>query len=99
MIKHIVMWKLKEEAHGNNKETNARLIKEKLEALNGKIDGLLKLEIGIDFLGGGNFDVVLYSELSKKEDLDTYQNHPLHQAELPFIREAVTDRKAVDYEV
>jgi hypothetical protein len=99
MIKHIVMWKLKEEALGNDKAVNAKLIKEKLEALDGKIDGLLKIEVGIDFLGGGNFDVVLYSELSKKEDLDVYQNHPLHQAVLPFIREAVVDRKAVDYEI
>ncbi|WP_419034379.1 Dabb family protein [Dysgonomonas gadei] len=98
MIKHIVMWKLKDEAHGNDKATNAGLIKEKLEALSGKIDGLLKIEVGIDFLGGGNFDVVLYSELSSKDALDTYQNHPLHQAVLPFIREAVMDRKAVDYE-
>ena len=98
MIKHIVMWKLKDEAHGNNKATNAGLVKEKLEALSGKIDGLLKIEVGIDFLGGGNFAVVLYSELSSKEALDTYQNHPLHQAVLPFIREAVMDRKAVDYE-
>jgi hypothetical protein len=92
------MWKLKDEAHGNDKATNARLVKEKLEALSGKIDGLLKIEVGIDFLGGGNFDVVLYSELSSKEALDIYQNHPLHQAVLPFIREAVMDRKAVDYE-
>ena len=99
MIKHIVMWKLKEEAHGNDKAANAQLIKEKLENLNGKIEGLLKLEVGLDFLGGGNFDVVLYSELSKEEDLDTYQNHPLHQALLPFIREAVVDRKAVDYKI
>lgn len=98
MIKHIVMWKLKDEAHGNDKATNAGLVKEKLEALSGKIDGLLKIEVGIDFLGGGNFDVVLYSELSSKEALDNYQNHPLHQAVLPFIREAVMDRKAVDYE-
>ena len=99
MIKHIVMWKLKDEAHGNDKATNAKLIKEKLEALSRKIDGLLKIEVGIDFLGGGNFDVALYSELSKKEDLEIYQNHPLHQAVLPFVKEAVIDRKAVDFEV
>lgn len=97
MVKHIVMWKLKEEAHGNNKETNAALIKEKLEALNGKIEGLRHLEVGIDFLGGANFDVVLYSELEGKETLDLYQNHPLHQAILPFVREAACERKAVDY--
>lgn len=99
MVKHIVMWKLKDEAHGNNKAENAKLIKEKLEALSGKIDGLLAVEVGIDFLGGNNFDVVLYSEVTSREALDFYQNHPLHQAILPFIREAVSDRKAVDFEV
>ncbi len=98
MVKHIVMWKLKEEAHGNDKVTNARLIKEKLEALNGQISGLIRLEVGIDFLGEGNLDVVLCSELENREALDTYQNHPLHQALLPFVKEAVTERKAVDYE-
>lgn len=98
MVKHIVMWKLKEEAHGNDKATNARLIKEKLEALNGQISGLIRLEVGIDFLGEGNLDVILYSELENREALDTYQNHPLHQALLPFVKEAVTERKAVDYE-
>lgn len=98
MVKHIVMWKLKEEAHGNDKATNARLIKEKLEALNGQISGLIRLEVGIDFFGEGNLDVVLCSELENREALDTYQNHPLHQALLPFVKEAVTERKAVDYE-
>lgn len=99
MVKHIVMWKLKDEAHGNNKATNALLIKEKLEGLKGKIDGLIDIEVGIDFLANGNYDVVLYSELASPDALDTYQNHPLHQALLPFVKEAVTDRKAVDYEV
>lgn len=98
MVKHIVMWKLKEEAHGNDKATNARLIKEKLEALNGQIPGLIRLEVGIDFLGEGNLDVVLCSELENRKALDAYQNHPLHQALLPFVKEAVTERKAVDYE-
>lgn len=99
MVKHIVMWKLKEEAHGNDKGTNARLIKEKLEALNGKIDCLLKLEVGLDFMGGGNYDVVLYSEFANREDISVYANHPLHQAVLPFIKEANCSRVAVDYEL
>lgn len=101
MVKHIVFWKLKEEAHGNNKATNASLIKEKLEALNGKIEGLVKVEVGINFLddSAGNYDVALYSEIVSKEALDVYQNHPLHQAVLPFVREAVNNRVAVDYEI
>ena len=40
MIKHIVMWRLQETAHGNGKAKNALLIKEKLEALRGRIPGL-----------------------------------------------------------
>ncbi len=99
MIKHIVFWKLKDEAHGNDKETNALLIKEKLEALNGKIEGLISVEVGINFLDSeANYDVALYSEVASKEALDVYQNHPLHQAILPFVREAVNSRVAVDYD-
>ena len=37
MIKHIVMWKLKEEAEGHSKEENAKLIKNMLEGLKDKI--------------------------------------------------------------
>lgn len=100
MVKHIVFWKLKEEAQGNNKETNAKLIKEKLEDLNGKIDGLIKAEVGINFLNSeSNYDVALYSEVDSKEALDFYQNHPLHQAILPFVREVVSSRIAADYEI
>lgn len=99
MVKHIVLWKLKDEAQGNDKTTNAQQIKERLEALRGQIDGLLNIEVGIDFLGGNNFDVALYSELTSREALDAYQSHPLHQAVLPFVREVVSDRKAVDFEV
>ncbi len=49
MIKHIVMWRLKDSALGNKKAGNARLVREKLEALRGRIPGLLRLEVGLDF--------------------------------------------------
>ncbi len=68
MIKHIVAWKLKETAHGNSKKENALIIKEKLESLNGKIEGLVKLEVGIDFSNTENSsDLVLYSEFKTKK--------------------------------
>jgi len=100
MIKHIVCWQLKDEAHGNDKATNASLIKEKLEALKGKIEGLISIEVGINIPEyPANYDVVLYSELESADALNIYQNHPLHQAVLPFIREAVSSRVAVDYKI
>ncbi len=98
MIKHIVIWKLKDIAAGNDKATNARIAKEKLEALQGKIPGLIKIEVGIDFLRSENSgDIMLYSELESKEALAVYQEHPLHKEVGTFIREVVCGRTSADY--
>jgi len=100
MVRHIVVWRLKEQAHGNSRDVNARLIKEKFEALNGKIEGMLKLEVGIDYgRTDESSDIVLYSEFVSKKDLDNYQVHPLHKAAVSFIREARSERRVVDYEL
>jgi quinol monooxygenase YgiN len=99
MVKHIVFWKLKDEANGMSKAENAATIKQKLEDLNGKIEGCIKLEVGFDFLHSAeSADIVLYSEFESKEALDFYANHPLHKAVMPFIAEARSERKVVDYE-
>lgn len=99
MVKHIVFWKLKEEANGMSKAENAAAIKQKLENLNGKIEGCIKLEVGFDFLHSAeSVDVVLYSEFESKEALDFYANHPLHKAVMPFIADARSERRVVDYE-
>lgn len=100
MVKHIVFWKLKESAEGRDKAANARLIKERLEALKGRIPGLLKIEVGFDFLRGDtSSDVALYSELVSREALDAYQTHPEHQAVIPLIRALTSERRSVDYVV
>jgi len=39
VVKHIVLWRLKPEAHGRAAAENARAIKQKLEALRGRIPG------------------------------------------------------------
>ena len=100
MVKHIVFWKLKEEANGQGKAANAAAIKQKLEALAGQIEGLLRIEVGMDFIHSSeSVDVVLYSEFTDKAALDFYQQHPLHKAVMPFIAEARSERRVVDYEL
>ncbi len=47
MIKHIVLWKLKDNVGGKSKLENALRLKKELESLNGKIPGMLLLEVGI----------------------------------------------------
>lgn len=100
IVKHIVMWKLKEFAEGADRETNALRVKEKLEGLIGKVPGLLHLEVGIDFLGSEqSADVVLYSELESRAALEAYQAHADHQAVVPFMKAVAAARTVVDYEV
>ena len=100
MIRHIVMWRLKERALENDKQTNAQLIKQKLEALAGKIPGLLKIEVGIDFSSTeDSADVVLYSEFTDHAALEEYGSHPEHEALLPFVKDVRSERRVVDYEV
>ncbi|MFN3404070.1 MAG: Dabb family protein [Cytophagaceae bacterium] len=99
MVKHIVFWKLKETAHGKSRQENAVIIKKMLEDLSGKIPGLTKIEVGIDFSKEAEFsaDVALYSEFESREALDGYQKHPLHEEVKHYIGEARSERRIVDY--
>ena len=100
MIKHIVMWRLKDVAHGNDRQTNAALIKERLTALRGRIPGMTAIEVGIDFsCTYSSCDVVLYSEFLDRNALALYQENPEHEALKPFIGMASMERRIADYEV
>jgi hypothetical protein len=100
MVKHIVMWKLKERAHGTTKIENMHKIKQILEALPEKINVISGLEVGFDFSGSEQSgDVVLLSEFSTRDALNEYRDHPDHQAVIPFIRKAAFERRVVDYEM
>lgn len=100
MIKHIVMWTLKDSALGADKAANARKMKEQLEALPGRIPGLLSLEVGIDvFAANPACEVVLYSTFATRADLDVYQGHPEHLKVVEFVKQVVASRGVLDYEV
>nr|WP_320013863.1 Dabb family protein [uncultured Desulfobacter sp.] len=100
MVKHIVFWTLKDSAEGRSAHQNAKEIKKKLEALNGRIPGLIKLEVGIDFgRTEASADVALYSELSDRDALNHYINHPEHVAVSDFVGKIRHDRTVVDYEI
>lgn len=99
MIKHIVMWKLKESAEGADKKANALKIKQSLNNLVGKIQEIKLLEVGVDILKSeASFDVVLVSEFETMETLKAYQAHPEHVAVAGFIGKVVEKRVVIDYE-
>ena len=100
MIKHIVMWKLKEFAEGKDKLENAKIIKMGLEDLKNKINQIRCIEVGININESEQaYDVVLYSEFDSVEDLNLYQNHPDHVRISEFITNLRDVRVVTDYEI
>lgn len=100
MIKHIVFFRLNESAYGNDKQTNAQILKEKLLAMKSKVAGLIKIEVGFDFSNEkDSSDVVLYSEFESKEALHQYQIHPDHEDLKKWLSEVRYERRVVDYEI
>ncbi|WP_458527337.1 Dabb family protein [Onishia taeanensis] len=98
MIKHIVLWTLHEQAEGRTKAENAAQAKRQLEALNGRIEGLLSLEVGIDLLHtSSSADLSLLATFASLEALEAYQQHPEHQALMPFMAAIRHDRRVIDY--
>ena len=100
MIKHIVMWQLKDHAEGADKATNAIKMKALLDACADIVPGILKLEVAIAQAGlEATYDVILYSEFESVAALDAYQNHPQHLALKPFVGAIRLARQCMDYEV
>ncbi|GLU35641.1 Dabb family protein [Trinickia caryophylli] len=98
MIRHIVMWKLKEQAEGATRTENALKLKEKLEGCRDIVPGIVRLEVGIAAPGlESTYDVVLVSDFADKAALDAYQVHPTHEALKAFIGAVRESRECVDY--
>ena len=96
MVKHIILWKLKNEHNNDNIKND---IKSQLEALNGKIDGLIKLEIQTISLPSSNADVMLYSEFENEAALKGYAIHPdLVFVADNYVRPFVETRLCLDFE-
>ena len=98
MLKHIVMWKLKDQAEGADKAANARKMKSLLDGCANLVPGILKFEAALAQPGlEATYDVVLYSEFESQAALDAYQDHPEHIAIKPFIGAIREARQCMDY--
>ena len=95
MVKHIILWTLKEEF--NNDEIKMAM-KESLEALVGVVPGLIELKVQIDKLPSSNADVMLYSVLESEEALKGYAVHPAHvEAADTKVRPYTATRSCIDF--
>lgn len=93
MVKHIVMYTLKE---GVDKALAVETARDAVEPLVGQIPGLMHLEIRPAFNG---LDYALYSEFESREALENYAVHPLHLEAKKQFHHYIGTRYAADYEV
>ena len=100
MIKHVVCWKLYEEALGKGKQRNAEMIRERLQALSEAIPTMHSVEIGVNSSRASqdNYDVTLLCEFDDFETLKAYQEHPEHQAFVEFVTPLTEHVVNVDFE-
>ncbi len=99
MVKHIVMWKLKDEHKGTDKNKLAEELKLKLMALKNSISEIIHIQVGINAIHfDKNADVILICDFNNFDDLAKYAIHPEHAKVGAFVKQIVVDRLAVDYE-
>ena len=95
MVKHIILWKLKDEF---NKEEIKLQMKQRLEGLMGEIDGLLEIKVQIEKLESSNVDVMLYSAFTDEAALKNYATHEKHVFVADnFVRPYTETRSCIDF--
>lgn len=100
MVKHIILWTLKEELTKEEKEEAKKGIKEGLEGLKGKIDGLIDIKVNAKGLSTSTADVMLDSTFENAEALANYSKHPLHVAVADKnVRPFTAIRSCLDFEI
>lgn len=100
MVKHIIIWNLKDELSAEEKKERCRLIKQGLESLAGKIDGLLEIKVITDILGSSTGDLMLDSTFESAEALKGYSTHPEHvKVADSTVRPYTARRSCVDVEI
>lgn len=98
MLKHIILWKLKENLSEEEKTKIKADIKANLEGLVGQIDGLVSMNIRVDYLDSSSADIMMDSTFESEEALKNYQKHPKHvHVADTYVRPNVEVRLSMDY--
>ena len=100
MVKHVILWQLKDELSEEEKKNVKDGIKTNLEALLGKIPGLVEIKVQTEYLASSNADVMLDSLFENEEALKGYAIHPEHvKVADNNVRPYTKTRVCMDYEV
>jgi tRNA(His) 5'-end guanylyltransferase len=93
MIKHIVVWRLKQTAQATE-------MKQKLEGLKNLIHEIQNLEVGINInhSSESKSDIVLITRFNSLNELNQYIHHPEHQKVAQWIKTLAEERRVIDFQ-
>ena len=98
MVKHIVLFKLKNEIPAAEKQAVALKFQSAIENLPSVIPFIIHVEVGVNINPDEQWDIALYSEFNTLEEVKAYAVHPAHVAAAKLLAEVKESRSCVDYE-
>lgn len=98
MVKHIVMFKLKETLSQEDKNSVMLEFKKAIEALPETITFIRHIFVGSNTNSAEKWDICLESEFDSLDDVKRYAVHPDHVAAGSILKDAKEDRACVDFE-
>ncbi len=99
MVKHIVLFKLRNDIPEETRRAAALRFKEAIEALPPKIDVIRNIEVGLNMNPDETWTIALYGEFDTLADVRAYATHPDHVAAGKLLAEVRESRACVDYEI
>ena len=95
MLRHVVLWRLKSQT-----DDSFDLIRRTLQAQQGRIPGLLRVEVGRNFVGSRRaLDFALVCDFENRQALAAYHRHPAHMETRAIVDPLVDEHWIVDYEL
>ncbi len=100
MVKHIILWNLKDEFSKEEKKEIMNNIKIGLEALIDKVPGIVEIKVQIESLPSSSADLMLDSTFESVEALKNYATHPEHvKVADTLVRPFTAVRSCLDFEI
>jgi hypothetical protein len=98
MIRHIIMFKLKDFESKEIKNQKLTQLKKMIDELGNQIGEIVSIQAGINFSSRDvAYDLVLLSTFKSRDDLQLYSAHPEHQKVVEFLKEIKLSSAVVDY--
>lgn len=98
MVKHVLLFKLRDFASAEEKQDIMQQIKEKLEGLQAVIPAIKSMEVGLNQNPNEVFDIALITTHEDWNGLAEYRDDPNHVAVAQFIGQYRDSRSCADFE-